>query len=65
MIYRVVFYNRSLNVTWSAGVYATDSDQARAIGAILISRSNNYQVRPEQCHVIDIPGLSSDVMTTT
>ncbi len=65
MIYRVVFYNRSTSATWSTGVYAPTREQARQIGAILLSRSYNYNVPVEKCEVIDIPSITSDEMTTT
>lgn len=65
MIYRVVFYDRSTRETWAVGVYANNDDQAKQIGAILISRAHGYQVSPEQLKVIQIPSLTSDQMTTT
>lgn len=65
MIYRVVFYNRSLSATWSTGVYAGSKDQAREIGAILLSRTYNYNIPVEKCEVIDISAITSDELTTT
>lgn len=65
MIYHVVFFDRRTEETWIAGVYAPDEDQARQIGAILLSRKYAYVVAPDKCRVIPVPGLTSPEMTTT
>jgi hypothetical protein len=65
MIYRVAYHDRNSKETWSTGVYATSDGEARQIGAILLSRANRYNISPEQVEIIQVPGITSDVTTTT
>lgn len=65
MFYRVMIYDKNEREAWGAGVYAQTEQAAREIAVVLIFRSMNYNVRPEDFTVVEVQALQSNVATTT